>query len=169
MDIIKANKGILKGIGKYKYVLIVILVGILFMQFPSGKIAGKTAVQPIERMDRQNTDYTAQLTEILAGIENAGEVKVLLSCAKGEETIYQTDISSSENEGKSDKRVETVLVTDSSRNETGLIAQKNPPVYIGAVILAQGADDPRVKLAIVDAVSKATGLGADKISVLKMK
>jgi hypothetical protein len=63
----------------------------------------------------------------------------------------------------------TILTTDSDRNQTGLIHQKNPPVYRGAVVLTQGADDPAVKLAIVDAVGKATGLGADKIAVLKMK
>jgi stage III sporulation protein AG len=40
---------------------------------------------------------------------------------------------------------------------------------MGAVVIAQGADDPSIKLAIVDAVTKATGLGANKISVLKMK
>jgi stage III sporulation protein AG len=36
-------------------------------------------------------------------------------------------------------------------------------------VVCQGADDPVVKLLIVDAVSKVTGLGADKISVMKMK
>jgi len=40
---------------------------------------------------------------------------------------------------------------------------------MGAVIVCQGADDPQVRLSIVDAVSKVTGLGSDKISVLKMK
>ena len=61
------------------------------------------------------------------------------------------------------------MITDSNRNETGLIHQRNPPKYQGAIILAMGADDPAVKLAIVDAVSNVTGLGADKISVLKMQ
>ena len=61
------------------------------------------------------------------------------------------------------------MTTDSDRNETGLVHQINPPVYLGAVVLAQGADNPVVKLSIVEAVSKVTGLGADKISVLKMQ
>jgi hypothetical protein len=42
-------------------------------------------------------------------------------------------------------------------------------VYQGAVVLCQGAADAAVRLAVVEAVSKATGLGADKICVLKMK
>ena len=169
MDIIKANMGILKGIAKYKYVLVVILAGIILIQLPSGKVADKAETKAIESKDLSGLDYTSQLAEILSHIHNAGEVKVLLSCSKGEQVIYQTDTNSSESEGKSDKRIETVLVTDSGRNENGLVTQTNPPVYSGAVILAQGAGDPTVKLAIVDAVSKATGLGTDKISVLKMK
>jgi stage III sporulation protein AG len=64
---------------------------------------------------------------------------------------------------------DTVIITDSSRNESGLIRQVNPPVYLGAIVLCQGGDRPSVRLAIVDAVSKVTGLGADRISVLKMK
>ena len=66
-------------------------------------------------------------------------------------------------------KTDTVTVTDAQRNESGLIRQVNPPVYKGAVIVCQGADNAAVRLAIVDAVGKATGLGADKISVLKMK
>jgi stage III sporulation protein AG len=40
---------------------------------------------------------------------------------------------------------------------------------MGAIVLCQGADVPSVRLAIVDAVSKVTGLVANQISVLKMK
>jgi stage III sporulation protein AG len=40
---------------------------------------------------------------------------------------------------------------------------------MGAIVVCQGGDQPTVRLAILDAVSKVTGLGADKISILKMK
>ena len=62
-----------------------------------------------------------------------------------------------------------MTVTDGQRNETGLVRQVNPPSYLGAVVVCQGGDDPRVQLDIVNAVSRITGLGADRISVLKMK
>lgn len=39
----------------------------------------------------------------------------------------------------------------------------------GAVIACQGADEARVKLCVINAVSAYTGLGSDKISVIKMK
>ena len=37
------------------------------------------------------------------------------------------------------------------------------------LIVCEGGDDANVRLSIVDAVSKITGLGADRISVLKMR
>ena len=62
-----------------------------------------------------------------------------------------------------------MIITDSDRKEEGLITQVDPPVYQGAIIVCQGADRGAVRLAIVEAVSRVTGLGADRISVLKMK
>ena len=109
-----------------------------------------------------------KIETILSHIEGAGRVEVLLTVAQGERILYQTDSSYTQGESNTDSRTQTILVTDSQRNETGLIHQKIPPVYMGAIILAEGADQPRVKLAIVDAISDATGLSTDKISVLKM-
>ena len=61
------------------------------------------------------------------------------------------------------------MITDSGRNQTGLIRQINPPVYLGAVIVCQGGDKPAVKLAVAEAVSRVTGLRSHQIVVLKMK
>ena len=64
--------------------------------------------------------------------------------------------------------INTVIVSGNDRTESGLVRQINPPVYMGAIVVCQGADDPTVQLAIIDAVSKITGLGTHRISVLKM-
>ena len=39
----------------------------------------------------------------------------------------------------------------------------------GAVVVCQGADQPAVRLDVTNAVAAYTGLGSDKISVIKMK
>ena len=39
----------------------------------------------------------------------------------------------------------------------------------GAVVVCQGADQPYVRLDVTNAVAAYTGLGSDKISVIKMK
>ena len=105
-----------------------------------------------------------RLEELLAQIEGAGAVRVLLTEDVGRETVWQTDVQKDADSVRED----TVILEDSGRNENGLVRQTTEPSYRGAVILCQGADAPSVKLAIVEAVRCVTGLGADQISVQKM-
>lgn len=169
MDFLGLKSKIYAYASKYKYVAIVLLLGILLMLIP-----GKNEVEaPTITVESLSTEQLQSLEDrleaILTNVSGAGNVKVMLSEEEGEETLYQTDTTHSQSENSTDIRTQTILVTDSNRNETGLIHQRNPPKYQGAIILAMGADNPAVKLAIVDAVSNVTGLGADKISVLKMQ
>jgi len=167
MDFIKLKARIFEGIGKYKYVWIVLLVGMLLMMIP-GKNESKVQTKSEQPAAVTEENLEDKMETILSHIEGAGRVEVLLTIAQGERAIYQTDSSYTQGESNTDTKTQTILVTDSQRNETGLIHQKIPPVYMGAIILAEGADQPSVKLAIVEAICDATGLGADKISVLKM-
>lgn len=167
MDFVGLKKRISEGVSKYKYVWIVLLAGVVLMMIP-GKSTQETQTQQTEDAVTEIT-IEQQLEQILSQLQGAGHVKVMLTIAQGERTIYQTDSSYTQGENSADSRTQTILITDSERNETGLVHQINPPTYQGAIVLAQGGDDPVVKLAIVDAVCKVTGLGADKISVLKMQ
>lgn len=169
MDIVSVKSRILEWVSKYKYAWVVLLVGILLMALPD-RADKKVVIQAQSQQEEQSAiTLEKELEAILGHLNGAGKVKVLLSVAKGEQTIYQTDSMYSQNENSTDTKTQTILRTDSERNESGLVHQINPPIYLGAVVLSQGADDPAVKLAIVEAVSDATGLGADKISVLKMQ
>ena len=155
-----------KLLAKYKHVLLILLVGIGLMLLPSG---GKSTSQNAATAEPEPVAKTQtlqeQLSDLLSRMEGAGRVEVLLTLATGEETLYQTDGDrTSETE-----RFDTVLVSDSGHNETGLIRQVNPPTYLGAVVLCQGADSSALRLAITQAVANATGLGYHKITVLKMK
>ena len=160
----KLGKQALDLVMKYKYALLVVLLGIGLMLLPGRtekveEIPVPTSPQKTQIPDNQH------LEAFLSQIQGAGKVKVLLSYAKGEQTIYQSDSDISANSS----RFDTVIITDSQRGEAGLVQQINPPTYLGAVVVCQGADRAEVRLAIVEAVSTYTGLGADKISVLKMK
>lgn len=156
---------------KYRYVVIVLLIGIVFMCLPrENKLRDK------DNIIEDNTPYADEapalgdlLSDILCRIDGAGNVQVLLTTERGEETIYQTDSHTSVGGDNNSAQVETVIISGSERNQSGLIKQINPPTYMGAIVVCQGADSPIVRLAIVEAVSKVTGLGADRISVLKMK
>lgn len=153
MDQLKIRGWVLK----YRYVLLVLLAGLVLMLLPSPK---ETEQEPVlSEPEPQSADMETRLEKILSRISGAGEVAVMLTESAGETVIYQTD-----GEGG-----DTVLVTDAQRNEEGLVRSREPPCYLGAVVVCRGADSAAVRLAIVEAVSNVTGLGSDRISVLKME
>lgn len=155
--------------GKYKYVALILLIGIALMLLPSTSKKNteiKTTATVNKTLDKNIDD---DLEEILSKISGAGKVEVLLTVSKGEETVYQTNENISESSDSVNSNIDTVIITDSNRNEQGIVTRIDPAEYLGAVVLCQGADSPSVRLAIIEAVSKITGLGADSICVLKMK
>ena len=168
MDIGTIKKKIARGIGKYKYSILVLLIGFVLMLTP--EISGEKTAAKLTDYDLVNEPTLEQrLSAVLSNMSGAGDVEVILTKSAGEEVIYQINQDSNIADSNEQTKSSTVTITDSDRNQSGLVRQVNPARYQGAIILCQGADDPVVCLAIVDAVSKATGLGANKISVLKMK
>lgn len=139
------------------------------MLLPTGENHAESALQPIAETIPQKEALQEQLSELLSQMEGAGKVQVLLTQATGEKTRYQTNDDNTSAEHTQTNRTDTVILTDSSRNQVGLVSQVDPPTYLGAVVLCQGAENSAVKLAITQAVSNATGLGYHKITVLKMK
>lgn len=157
---------VLNLVKQYKYVFLMIAVGLILLLFPATEKAKETDISP-QQVNILTLEQ--QLSAILSSVKGAGDVQIFLSQATGEEILYQTDQNYSTSGDSYDNRTDTVTVSGSDREETGLIRQINPPVYKGAIIVCQGADNPAVRLAIVEAVSRVTGLGTDKISVLKMR
>lgn len=163
-----ADKALL-FIKKYKYAALVLIIGLALMMIPGGKETDVS--QPAASVKETSAEDILEnkLSVLLTQVEGAGQVRVILTVSAGTETMYQTNDDISSSGDSSNARSDTVTVTDASRNQQGLIKQINPAIFRGAVIICQGADDPNVQLAMVDAVSKLTGLGANRISVLKMK
>ena len=166
MDWIKVTGQMKETFKKYKFVLLVLCVGILLMTFPDVKTESKEV--PVAEVTAKPDDIASELTEILAQIQGVGKVKVMVTESATRETIYQTDGDSTVNGDSVTNRFETVIVSQNGA-EQGLIRTVTPPVYLGAVIVCQGGGDPRVQLAVTQAVASVTGIGTDHITVLKMK
>lgn len=167
MDVKEFGKKATGLIGKYRYALLVLALGLVLMLIPVGN--KKPEVETPKEEAVTEKDPSVELAHILGQIRGVGKVQVLLTVKTGQTTVYQTDEDTDISETGSSIRKETVIITDSDRNQHPLVTQILPPSFLGAVIVCQGADDAGVRLAVVEAVSKATGLGADKITVLKMK
>ncbi len=157
--------GLLK---KYRFVILILLIGLAFMLIPTKEnVERETNMEQVSTVQKEELDE--RLERILTHIEGVGQVRVLLTQDTGEKTIYQSDSDISEHESEKTTRITTITVTDAQRNQKGLVQQINPPTYLGAIVVCQGADSAKVKFAVIQAVSGVTGLGSDRISVLKMK
>ena len=167
MDLLTVKSKFKSLFDKYKFILLIIAVGVMLMLFPSKKTTSENTDSISAPVIQDNPE--AALAEILSRIKGAGRVEVMLTVSQGEQILYQTDSDLSEDQNSLTNRSDTVIVTGADRLQNGLVKQVIPPVYQGAIIVCDGADDPAVRLNIVAAVSRSTGLGADRISVLKMK
>lgn len=154
---------------KYRYAALILVIGLVLMAVPGRNKGAEEKKPSVSTEAPVELTVEQKLASVLSQTRGAGNVQVMLTVAAGEETLYQTNDDTTSSSDSTSTNIDTVTITDADRNQTGLIRQVNPPVYQGAIVVCQGADDPAVKLAIVDAVSKLTGLGANRISVLKMK
>ena len=168
MDWDRIKQQAVEYLRRYRYAALILVVGILLLCIPEKK-ESQPSMEPVYTQTQDTEDLQKQLSELLSRMEGAGKVQVLLTQASGESYRYQTDEEHQTDGNGMELRKETVIVTSESRAQSGLITRVDPPVYLGAIILSQGADSANVRLALTEAVKSATGLSADKITVLKMK
>jgi len=159
MDIVSGKQQLIKYLKKYQYVLLIVLLGISLMLLPQKE----TQPMILTEEEKNRPDLEAELSEILSQIAGVGKTDVLLTEISGSETIYQIDAAQNQS------NLDTVIITDRNREESGLVKQILPPEYRGALIVCQGADSAGVRLSVVEAVKSVTGLTSDCITVLKMK
>lgn len=157
---------LLKKIGTYKYALLVLLLGVALMVIPAREKDKPAETQQAEASGEE--DLTAQLENILSLIDGAGRTKVLLTLDTGTAREYQTDTQSEQTGDTQRRESSTVLISAGSGTEDALVRKTTYPQYRGAVVVCDGADRAAVRLHIMEAVSSLTGLGSDKITVIKM-
>ena len=159
---------------KNKYVLLLVAAGILLLLWPSGKreVSEHTGYGGgITNSEFSLADTELRLEKILESIDGAGDVSVLLSVGGSTGRVIAENAKLSEDtSGESAERTEerSAVLTGSGASENVVELGYIFPEYTGAVVVAEGASSPTVKLDILRAVSAVTGLGSDRITVIKM-
>lgn len=157
--------------GKYKFVGLVILIGVGLLLLPTGKKT-KTVEKSGQTTESLSVEETEEkMAKILSDINGVGQLKVMLTLDSGEEQELAKDNELSYN-GKAtspedySKKSETVVVSGDD-GEQAVVTKITAPVYRGALVVCQGAGKADVKLAVTQAVSALTGLSSDRITVVK--
>ena len=154
-----------RAIETWRLPLLILALGALILLWPSGKKDEPSAAKPEAAQEAQATDMQTRLEQLLSSMDGVGRVELMLTTSGSEEIFYQTDTRVS-----GDTREETTVFssTQSTQKTPVVTKTKNAP-YLGAVVVCDGADSAAVRLRVMQAVSALTGLGSDKISVIKMK
>lgn len=162
------TEGVRKLWNRYKFVGLVVLIGIGLLLWPSGSGTG-----PVVNREEtaQIRDLEAEMAEILSVMSGVGQAKVLLTVdtngeqqlAQNTELAYSGDTAAPEDYSR---RSETVLVNGSEGDEA-VVIRTQYPTYRGALVVCQGGDRAEVQLAVTEAVAALTGLSADRITVAK--
>lgn len=159
-------KGLMAKLEPYKYVLLVIVVGLGLLLLPQGGGGGQDAALPTagEQEPFDLTAFERRLADTLSQVEGAGKVQVVLTLRDSGRRELAQDL---ERDNEGGYKTATVTVTGGDRGQTVVQVERTSPQFQGALVVCPGGGDPRVQLSISNAVSVLTGLGADKISVCK--
>ena len=162
------RKKIVEAIKKYKYVVLVLLIGIGLLMIPSKK---NEDVQVVKSETDENM-YALMMEEricsMLTKINGAGQVKVMLTLACSSRTEYHADVQVNSDAGGNSEERKTVILSEGSAYDKAAVSVVRYPQFQGALIVCEGADSASVRLDILNAVSALTGLGTDRITVVKM-
>lgn len=149
---------------RYKYILLVVLVGMLLLLLPDGqkeKAKQTQSAQQEETFDLEQMEK--KLERVLGQVQGAGEVTVMLTLRESGRQVLARD---TENSG-TEQRSTAVIVSKGSGVQQTVSLQSIYPKYQGALVVCTGAGDARVKLELLEAVRALTGLSAEKISICK--
>ena len=161
---------ILPVLKKYRAVLAVLLAGVLLLS--SGHSGNTEQVQTASADTTVSqsfdlNDFQQELQARLAAISGAGRVELMLD--QTEESVYAVNTRQTSGSDSRSRESDVSVVSNGSCGETPVTVKRVLPVFRGAVVLCDGADDASVRLSVTQAVSTVCGIGADKVTVLKMQ
>ena len=148
-----------------RIIFIIFIIGVVLVltaQHRNDTYGGENVSAPASAVSVQ--DEEERLAEMLAQIEGAGRVSVMITYESGTEKslAYETRTSSRESSGE--KSEDRKAVT--SGGEPMVVKEVYPQVK-GVIVAADGADSASVKTAIREAVTASLGVSAHRVCIFK--
>lgn len=157
---------------KYKYILLVLLAGVVLLLWPQSDGQTKTVPDESPTALEETAALEARICAILQQIDGVGETSVLLTVESGAETVYaydRTESRSQQGDSASQNQQRELVTLSDSGGQSPVSLRQQAPVYRGAVVVCQGGDSAAVRLAVTQVIQSLTGLSADRIVISKMK
>ncbi len=157
----------LKSIKNYEIIICLIIICIVLLIYFSVNGDGKKEEKATESVNISLTDgLEERVGNVLSKIEGVGEVDVLITFSSSVEQVTANTQNSHSTTTSNQNNSTTTSTTTSSpiiSNQNVIVLQEKMPEIIGVIVVAEGADNPKVKINILSAVS--TALDIDKNSI----
>lgn len=147
---------------KTEYILIIALIAaiVLAVTFAFSKTSGKNTATGGET-ERYVSSLENKLQSVISGIKGAGKSSVVIMVDGAISSIVAVDEKTVEENGRKTTTVSTVM----SGGKPVILGEKYPEIT-GVLVVAKGADDITVKMAILNAVTVALGVNCNKVQIL---
>ncbi len=156
---------------QYKGVVFMLAVGLLLLSWPAKEQSEQqeTTEMPAEWETLEETE--ARMERLLKQIKGVGNLTLMLTLESGarQQLTVDTELAYRGETAAPDeysRKTETVIIS-TDQGDAPVVAYKVSPVYRGAVVVCQGAENAGVRLAVTQAVAALTGLGSDRIVVIQ--
>lgn len=182
-----SNKKSVENLVMITVILIITLIAINYIlkddKKKEQKDNGKINNNYVETIEYSNTNESVgksnleeRLSNILSCISGVGEVKVLLTYSETNKInpVYNEDKQSSTTEETDTEGGKRVISSVNNKkevvysNDSVVTESVSSPQIQGAIIIAKGASNTKIKADITQAVAAATGLSTYKIQVFEM-
>ena len=171
----KIVQNIWSGIKKYKYAVMILIIGIGLLLIPGSHDQDPITATEAETIPNTQVSYESQLEarleHILSQIQGVGNVHVILTLKQGERTHYLADLES-DSETKDgvlskEETEKTVIVSKGGSYDEPIVIKKDYPIFQGALIVCDGGGDAEIRLQLTRAVAALTNLSSHNITILK--
>lgn len=147
---------------KAEYLIIAFAIIAILIIFASG--ISETKVETQDKIATYIESLENKLSRKLSQINGAGKVSVIISVKQGMITEIATEKKTVTETGIIKIEEAPVLVS----GKPIVLAEKYPDIT-GVVIIAKGANDLNVRVALVSATQTILGITSDKIEILTMR
>jgi len=138
-------------------------------------------VNDVLSSEDDSDDQETRLKEVLSTIKGAGKVDVMITYKTGKELVpaMNTTESSTETEeqdsnggvrrvSQTDINTQPVSMTTASGSQP-LITREIQPEVLGVIVVAEGADDIRVRMELQKAVQTVLGVSSSQVEIFVME
>jgi stage III sporulation protein AG len=168
----------IRGIKHIEIIIGIIAVALMLLVFSSGifRSGGKERESAPQTAATVTATWETRLGEIISGIQGVGRAEVMITFASTPQKLVAgtvtTTTSSSEMQGggrtTSSSSTEAPVIVNNNGVSQPYILKETMPDVIGVVVVAQGAESPIIRLAIMRAVQTALSVPANKVEIFAM-